>query len=56
MEVATRIRVVVREVFGSNKIVMIELFDERYAAITEYVDVVATATSLLQSLMGGDSM
>lgn len=55
-KVAAMIKEVVLEIFGSNKTMPIELFDERYVAVTEAATVATTAVIATAKPHEGDSM
>lgn len=56
MEVSVAVMEAVPEVFGSIKTMMSEMFDERYATVTEVVAFVSTAVVAVAKSHGGDSM
>ena len=53
---AAAIRVEIPEMFGSIKTTMIEIFDDRYAAVTEAAAAVGTATVAAARPQGGNSL
>lgn len=52
MEVVVTVKEVVPEVFGSIKTVMIEMFDERYATVTQVVAIVARSYKVIRCSIG----
>ena len=55
-EVVAPVRSEILEMFGSIKTMLIETFDERYAALTEVVAAIATTVVVAARPQGGDSL